>query len=236
MQQLIIGAALLIAGLIINLIYGKMQQSGADTDVLDVRELSFRVKEGSAGVFTVQAPLQADHPEASPIGDKLNAYFETRILALEDDGRQREIYSMRSNEFPYLQDASGEEKLWVDIPSFGDAAELFPSHMETVEQGTPEAEKVQKLTDYQPGTGFQGYRLLEGCIQPGQPVALCGKVERSSGRLTVTGGALKNSFFTYHEPEQKAQQTTTLQNKIMMAVAAVAVIAGLILLLLKLLG
>ncbi|GEM_PF-1438502 len=226
-QQLILGAALLIAGILLNLIYNRMQQSGGTTDILDVREVSARLKEGETGKFTVRAPLQAKHLAASPLDGKKNAYYETRILALEGK-RQREIYSAASEEKPFLQDAPGGEKLWVDIPSFGERAELFPAHMETVIPDSPEAKQVEQLTKYQPGSDFRGYRLLEGCLQPGRQVYFCGEMYRKDGALIASGGFHKSNFFTYRQPDKTASpKKSSAAGKVALIIGAIAVIIGL---------
>lgn len=231
MQQLILGTVLLVAGILLDLIYNRMRQGGGGTpaEVVDVREVSEHLKEGKSGTFTVRALLQAESPEPSALDGKENAYWEARVLALEGD-RQREVYNGKSEKLPYLQDAPGEEKLWVDVPSFGDNAELFPSHMDTAQPGSPLFRAVEKLVRYQPGKEFRGYRVMEGCIRPGQQVLLCGTVRCQNGKLQAEAGVHGKSSFTYREPEEMTERAPlSLMGKVMLTIGAVAVIVGLVL-------
>ena len=232
MQQLVIGIVLLAVGILLSLIYNRMRQGegGTAAEMMDIREVSAHLKEGQSGIFTVRAPLQAEQPGTSAFDETKKAYFETRVLALEGK-HQREIYSGKSEAKPFMQDAPGEEKLWIDIPSFGDNAELFPSHMDTAQPGTPLFGAVERLAHYQPGNEFQGYRVLEGCIRPGQQVLFTGTVRRRDGKLLAEAGVRAKSSFTYREPEEsQCRQPLSTSAKIMLALGAVTVVAGAVLL------
>ena len=230
MQQFILGAILLIAGILLDLIYNRMRQTDAKPEqILDVREVSAHLREGKSGTFTVRAPLQTEQPSVSALDGKAAAYWEARVLALEGN-RQREVYSGKSEGQPFLQDAPGEEKLWVDIPSFGDSAELLPSHMDTAQPGSELFRTVEKLVSYHPGKAFCGYRVLEGCIRPGQQVLLSGTVRRHDGKLLAQAGVHGQSRLTYREPEAASGQAQlSTSGKVLLAVGAAAVVAGLLL-------
>lgn len=228
MQQVMWGAVLLIAGMVLEIVYRQKYMVKDSGETLDVTDTAALLKEGASRELVVRASMHAEPLSTPPLGGKEAAYWETRILALQKDG-QKEIYSARSSGKPYLQDMPEGEKLWVDMASFGDRAELFPSRLETLTSEMPQFAEVSSLTDFTPSDEMHGYRVMEGCVQPGQLVTLYGTVERKNGKLLAAAG--QNGHFTYHKPADDKVPAPAASGRVLQCICAAVSLVGLILML-----
>lgn len=227
MLQLLLGLALLAIGFLLQALCRRLRESdaAAQETPLALRELAARPELGADRPVTVRGPVQAAQESKTPLAGLTAAYFESCVRTQAG----KVAFSARGGH-PFLQEAG--QRLWLEVESFGNSAELLPVVMGAALPSTPLYEAARAHAACTPDTAREGYQVLEGRLPQGQELLARGFIRRQNGRLTLTGG--RGCFLTYRGQAPAAPHPW--RRKALLLLGAAALIAGAVLLVYQLLA
>lgn len=173
------------------------------------------------------------------------AYYENEVFSVheetrterDDEGNTRTITdkvesSLSSEKSPvevYLSDSSSDEKVYIDMASFGSDVDLMPgcNRMESSDSNWVRDNFNFSFSNPR-GSRFLGYRFFEEILPEDQPMYILGEIHKRGNRLYVGRSVTtkKPSHVTYKSEEELLDDIKN-EKFIALAIAIGSVIAGL---------
>lgn len=223
----------------------QFQQTTCIKDVLDiVGDLSAldenyrHYSEVKGHIHSVSGDVQA------PFSQRPVAYYENEVYAVneetrterDDDGNTRTITnkvetSLSNEKSPvevYLSDSSSDEKVYIDMESFGSNIDLMPgcNRMESEDSDWVRRNFNFSFSNHR-GSRFLGYRFFEEILPEDQPMYILGEIHKRGNRLYV-GRSVKSQKPSHVTYKSEDELLDDIKNEKLMAIVigVVAVIAG----------
>lgn len=188
---------------------------------------------------------RTDRPAATPITGRPAACYRTvsyscRAKENGASGRrpfrsgagleQTEEYRESGPDDFYLMDSTSDEKIYVDLDSFGDRAELLTACDSYEEQGSKWMDRhLKSCRRFFPrlGAGVAGYHVLEYFYHVDQPLNVAGDLYRHANRYHIAASSgEKRSVVTYRS-EERSEKVLQRSRLSAAGLGLIAVLAGL---------
>jgi hypothetical protein len=225
----------------------QFQQTTCIKDVLDIIGDLSALDENYRHYSEVKGHLHSVSGDVqAPFSQRPVAYYENQVYAVneetrterDDKGNSRTITdkvetSLSNEKSPvevYLSDSSSDEKVFIDMESFGSDVDLMPgcNRMES-----EDSDWVRRNFNFnfsnQRGSRFLGYRFFEEILPEDQPMYILGEIHKRGNRLYVGRAvkSLKPSHITYKSEDELLDDIKN-EKLIAIGIGVVAVIAGIV--------
>ena len=260
-MEYIIGLLLIIAGIGYAIyVYRKntnkeqemqFQQTSCIKDMLDIVGNLSDLDENYRHYSEVKGHLHSLSGDVeAPYSQRPAAYYENTVYSVneetrterDDDGNTRtitdKVETVLSNEKSpveiYLSDNSCDEKVYIDIESFGSDVDLMSGCDRFESEGSSWVRDNFNFSFSNPrGSRFLGYRFFEEILPEDQPMYILGEIHKRGNRLYVGRSTTtkKPSHVTY-KSEEELLDDVKKERVFAAGVGVVGVIAGIIVMIL----
>lgn len=166
---------------------------------------------------------RTDRPAAAPITERPAACWRSVSYSCRPKGGERpkglsryrealeqsEAYRESGPRDFYIMDSTSDDKIYVDLDSFGEKAELIKACDSYEEAGSKWMERhLQSCRRFFPRTGpsVEGYHVVEFLYHVDQPLNVVGDLYRRGGEYHAAASAGgERSLVTYRSEEQAAR-------------------------------
>ncbi len=231
-MAIIIGLLIIIAGIFYAVyVYRKntnkvqeiqFQQTTCIKDVLDIVGDLSSLDENYRHYSEVKGQLHSVSGNVeAPFSQRPVAYYENEVYSVheetrterDDKGNTRTVTdkvetSLSSEKSPvevYLSDSSSDEKVYIDLASFGNDVDLMPgcNRMESKDSDWVR-NNFNFSVNQNRGSRFLGYRFFEEILPEDQPMYILGEIHKRGNRLYVgrSVAAKKPSHVTYKSEDE----------------------------------
>ncbi|XOQ43738.1 MAG: RING-type E3 ubiquitin transferase [Clostridium sp.] len=189
-----------------------------------VKQLNHRLTDDPGARIHVElyGLARTDKPAKAPITERPAACYRTISYACreKDTGKRRgffhigatleqtEVYRESGPDDFYIMDSTSDEKIYVDLDSFGSRAEMLSACDSYEEKNSRWMEKhLKNCRRFFPrlGSEIAGYHILEYYYHVNQPLNVVGDLYRHAKRYRICASADgKRSLVTYKSEEQAA--------------------------------
>ncbi|MFU0832587.1 MAG: RING-type E3 ubiquitin transferase [Oscillospiraceae bacterium] len=189
-----------------------------------VKELNHQLKNDPGAKLHVElyGLARTDKPVKAPITERTVACYRTISYACreKDNGRQHglfhfgthleqtEMYRESGPDDFYIMDSTSDEKIYVDLDSFGSRAEMLSACDSYEEKNSGWMKKhLKNCRRFFPRLGKEivGYHVVEYYYHVNQPLNVVGDLYRHARRYRISASADgKRSLITYKSEEQAA--------------------------------
>lgn len=260
-MNIIIGLLLILAGIGYAVyVYRKntskaqemqFQQTSCIKDVLDIIGDLLDLDQNYRHYSEVKGHLHSvSHDVEAPFSQRRVAYYENTLYSVseethterDDEGNTRtvtnKVEKVISNEKSpveiYLSDDSSEEKVYIDMESFGGNIDLMSGADRFESKNSSWVRDNFNFSFSNPsGSRFLGYRFYEQILPEDQPMYILGEIHKRGNRLYV-GRAVtskKPSHLTY-KSEDELLDDVKKERIFAAAIGAAGVIAGVLVMIL----
>lgn len=225
----------------------QFQQTTCIKDVLDIVGDLSSLDENYRHYSEVKGHLHSVSGDVeAPFSQRTVAYYENEVYSVheetrterDDKGNTRTVTdkvetSLSSEKSPvevYLSDSSSDEKVYIDMASFGSDVDLMPgcNRMEA-EDSNWVKENFNFNFSKTRGSRFLGYRFFEEILPEDQPMYILGEIHKRGNRLYVGRSVTtkKPSHVTYKSEDELLDD---IKNEKLMAIGigVVGVVAGIV--------
>ena len=223
----------------------QFQQTTCIKDVLDIVGDLSSLDENYRHYSEVKGHLHSVTGDVeAPFSQRPVAYYENEVFSVheetrterDDKGNTRTITdkvesSLSSEKSPvevYLSDSSSDEKVYIDMASFGSDVDLMPgcNRMESSDSNWVRDNFNFSFSNPR-GSRFLGYRFFEEILPEDQPMYILGEIHKRGNRLYVGRSVTtkKPSHVTYKSEEELLDDIKN-EKFIALAIAIGSVIAG----------
>lgn len=231
-MAIIIGLLIIIAGIFYAVyVYRKntnkvqeiqFQQTTCIKDVLDIVGDLSSLDENYRHYSEVKGQLHSASGDVeAPFSQRPVAYYENEVYSVheetrterDDKGNTRTVTdkvetSLSSEKSPvevYLSDSSSDEKVYIDLASFGSDVDLMPgcNRMEAKDSSWVR-DNFNLSVNQNRGSRFLGYRFFEEILPESQPMYILGEIHKRGNRLYVgrSVATKKPSHVTYKSEDE----------------------------------
>ncbi|MBI4857252.1 MAG: hypothetical protein HY818_10995 [Acetobacterium woodii] len=200
----------------------QFQQTTCIKDVLDIVGDLSSLDENYRHYSEVKGHLRSVSGDVeAPFSQRPVAYYENEVFSVheetrterDDKGNTRTVTdkvetSLSSEKSPvevYLTDSSSDEKVYIDMASFGSDVDLMPgcNRMES-EDSDWVRDNFNFSFSKNRGSRFLGYRFFEEILPEDQPMYILGEIHKRGNRLYVGRSVTtkKPSHVTYKSEDE----------------------------------
>ncbi|QNK40157.1 hypothetical protein [Caproicibacter fermentans] len=209
-----------------------------------VEALNRKLKEDPGARLSVElyGLARTDLPAVAPVTERPAACYKTVSYSCrEKSGGQRRGFRSASNleqteeyresgpdDF-YIMDSTSDEKIYVDLESFGDRAELLSACDSYEEKNSKWMDRhLKSCRRFFPrlGSDIAGYHVLEYFYHVNQPLNIAGDLYRHARRYRIAASSGKKRSLVTYKSEEQAQKVLQKSRLTAVGLGLIAVVVG----------